>query len=283
MAKQELIDSPYQLLEKSEASKAIRLTQELRKGLSAMGKSLLDTAATARLIHELFETKRGGFKSWYTYENIAKTTVYDLMAVDRMLNIPTIGTNSEHLESVDITALYQLAKPSTPEPAISEVIKHSKAGKHLSVSEVRKIIKRHKSPSTNGEVVDGTVVSSTPSSPLPEQPAKPDTPVESIPKSLAGVFEIAGEMEKRIRELRAVLKWFTEDHKTDKACAVVDANAIGVDLRNAIEAIKVAMPHKPCPRCKGRGCKKQIKGQITCDDRGWLTVEQWKATPEEYR
>jgi hypothetical protein len=47
-----------------------------------------------------------------------------------------------------VKALYLLAAPSTPEPAKTEIIERAKAGEALRVIEVKRVVERHKPPSS---------------------------------------------------------------------------------------------------------------------------------------
>ena len=73
----------------------------------------------------------------------AETTAQRFMRVHKLAQ-----SKSGKLPDLPVSAIYLLAAPSTPEPAKTEIIERAKAEEALSVTEVRRVVERHKPPAS---------------------------------------------------------------------------------------------------------------------------------------
>jgi hypothetical protein len=78
-----------------------------------------------------------------------------------------------------------------------------------------------------------------------------------------------------IRQIKVAQQEFTALCGTP-AGAAVPAQRISTDLKNAITALKQAMPYKWCPICNGGGCQ-------TCRLTGYVTKQMWDLIPAQQR
>ena len=69
-----------------------------------------------------------------------------------------------------VSALYQLAAPPTPKPAKTEIIERAQAGEHVSVVEVKRVVERHKPPSSRPRKTRPAKVAAPPPQPSTEAP-----------------------------------------------------------------------------------------------------------------
>jgi hypothetical protein len=143
MAKTEIIESPYQSLSSVERDKALRLNDELNKAEKHATEAFWDYAAVARLNYELW-SEYGLFEKWIAYEGKCRATIYKMLNVDKFCL--SVGHDLPVVKLLNQSSVYELAKPSTPAPAIKEVIKQAKTGKAPSAAEVKAIVKKHKPP-----------------------------------------------------------------------------------------------------------------------------------------
>lgn len=123
--------------------------------------------------------------------------------------------------------------------------------------------------------------------PLPErEPGEDETEAEHdedmkdadghpVPKSLRETFSKRETLKGCMDELKAMSKVLDGIINTPGGERLPMAE-LRVDLKNAREAIRAAMPHAVCPYCKGRGCK-------TCQTFGWVAIDQYAGIPEERR
>ena len=72
-----------------------------------------------------------------------ETTAQRFMRVHKLAQ-----SKSGKLPDLPVSAIYLLAAPSTPEPAKTEIIERAKAGEALRVTEVKRVVERHKPPAS---------------------------------------------------------------------------------------------------------------------------------------
>src|SRR5262249_52299428 len=72
-----------------------------------------------------------------------ETTAQRFMRVHKLAQ-----SKSGKLADLPVSAIYLLAAPSTPEPAKTEIIERAKAGEAVRVTEVKRVVERHKPPSS---------------------------------------------------------------------------------------------------------------------------------------
>jgi len=96
-----------------------------------------------------------------------------------------------------------------------------------------------------------------------------------VPKNLRETFSKRDILKGCMDELKGMAKALEGVINTPGGERLPMAE-LRVDLKNAREAIRAAMPHAVCPYCKGRGCK-------TCQTFGWVAIDQYAGIPEERR
>jgi hypothetical protein len=125
---------------------------EFREAIEAVARQIehFERAAIFKIanrlawVHEQFLYRRdeGGFQGWVESRlGYSRTQAYRLLDVARLIkSIPdwdTFGT-------LPVTALYQLAAPSTPVPVRDEILDRLKAGERLSCATVTEVIAKAK-------------------------------------------------------------------------------------------------------------------------------------------
>jgi hypothetical protein len=78
----------------------------------------------------------------------------------RFIQVYELSGDVPKLERLDlpVSALYLLAAPSTPEVAKTEIIARAQAGEAVPVAEVKRVVKRHRSPSSKRKQRDGASI-----------------------------------------------------------------------------------------------------------------------------
>jgi hypothetical protein len=192
---------------------------EFREAIEAVARQIehFERAAIFKIanrlawVHEQFLYRRdeGGFQGWVESRlGYSRTQAYRLLDVARLIkSIPdwdTFGT-------LPVTALYQLAAPSTPVPVRDEILDRLKAGERLSCATVTEVIAKAKDIETESTA-----------------PA-----IESIPGNSAGKINgLAADGAGAEREKTGAI----ETDGTENAESVDDAAAKSVEARKALYA-----------------------------------------------
>ena len=134
---------------------AITTLAEHAAAIRALGKQTVESVV--EIGRRLAECRRllkedGSWRSWLDCE-----LKLSPQSAGRLIQVYEQRSKLEHLE-LPVSALYLLAAPSTPEPAKTEIIERAQAGETIPVAEVKRVVKRHKSPSSKRKRRDGASI-----------------------------------------------------------------------------------------------------------------------------
>jgi hypothetical protein len=115
----------------------------------------------ARLVEarDIFRYRRdeGGFGGWVeTRLHYSRSTAYSLLNVHERFG----GEKnlSKCLDTLPVSIVYLLSAPSTPEAAEAEIIERAEAGEKVTVAKAKRVVKRHKPPSSKRKPRDGASI-----------------------------------------------------------------------------------------------------------------------------
>lgn len=92
-----------------------------------------------------------------------------------------------------------------------------------------------------------------------------------IPKPLEGVFTQSKEAATKLRQASNIIGEILA-----MPLSSLPESGIKLALKDLKSAVNAGLAHAVCPYCKGRKCKQ-------CEQRGYVTKDQWAGIPEERR
>ena len=290
----------YSALDKDDKGKLLCLVREINGEKQKHADAGMEIGKAVATAHSILakDGKDGRFSEWVEAEcGFSRATAYNYMnAWQRFGNCPTVG-------QFDSVALYDLASPNTPEPAVKEAIKLADKGVKITRVKAKELLDKFRVAAEKPKKPRTPKVETAAEPTKPEEPPAPDEPAgqpsggtsfdptewtpsdlkdslgNEVPGPLEEVFEIAHEFNEQRAKLTAIKSWLTQRIKHPAGKWLESAQQrIRTDIDQADSEIKHAKPYCPCVYCHNK--EPRLANCNACKGLGWITEPVYDAAPK---